>query len=536
MARKLRRLAGLLMGCALSFALQGAAVAQAGTRTVPTEFPTIAEAVAASLDGDTIRIEPGTYAEHLTLANRTLTFEGAGGPDVTILDGGGSGTIFTINGGTYVMRGLTLAHGNSGGTWGGAINIDSNNGPGGNLSLEDCTIRDSQGTYGGGIALFARYAPISVTARNCLFLNNRSDYGGGGAVYAGWLSNFSCESCRFEWNSAAYVGGAIYGSFGFATVTDSALVGNSAAGSGGAVIASGWGSVYLERCVLSGNGAGGSGGAGHATGGMYGPAVIARNSLLFGNAAAAGGALSVESGGRIEAVFSTIADNTAATGGGIYAAEGVLAVVRDSIIYRNSSLSVLPAGTVSFSDVEGGFEGPGNIDLDPLFTNPAAGDYTLALHSPCVDAADPADQGLDLAGTARPLGPAPDMGAYERILDGDGDGFPSYDDCNDGDASIFPGAAEIPFDGVDQDCNGLDLTIRIRQATWSKSRKELAVEATSRYQAQALLQLSSHGVAMRWNARNQIWAVKVTDVRSLPQQVTVSGAEGGVSGPVSEVR
>jgi hypothetical protein len=42
-------------------------------------------------------------------------------------------------------------------------------------------------------------------------------------------------------------------------------------------------------------------------------------------------------------------------------------------------------------------------------------------------------------------------------LDSDGDGHGSLIDCDDGDPAIYPGAAELCDDGIDQDCSGADL-------------------------------------------------------------------------------
>ncbi|MDP2307183.1 MAG: putative metal-binding motif-containing protein [Pseudomonadota bacterium] len=49
-----------------------------------------------------------------------------------------------------------------------------------------------------------------------------------------------------------------------------------------------------------------------------------------------------------------------------------------------------------------------------------------------------------------------DPGKIGPDLDRDDDGIVAASDCDDADPSVFPGAAEVPEDGIDQDCDGWD--------------------------------------------------------------------------------
>jgi hypothetical protein len=97
---------------------------------------------------------------------------------------------------------------------------------------------------------------------------------------------------------------------------------------------------------------------------------------------------------RAVIVGCTIADNWG--GGyatGIYANEEAIVTVRDSIVWGNFADEIYAFnGSVAHCDVEGGFPGTNNIDLDPLFVSGPGGDYHLsqiaagqAVTSPCVD-------------------------------------------------------------------------------------------------------------------------------------------------------
>ena len=39
-------------------------------------------------------------------------------------------------------------------------------------------------------------------------------------------------------------------------------------------------------------------------------------------------------------------------------------------------------------------------------------------------------------------------------VDNDEDGYISCEDCNDEDAEVYPGAFDLPGDGIDADCDG----------------------------------------------------------------------------------
>ncbi len=77
-------------------------------------------------------------------------------------------------------------------------------------------------------------------------------------------------------------------------------------------------------------------------------------------------------------------------------------LVPDQIYIRGSN-----DVNLTYTNIEEGFSGTGNIDLDPLFVNPSIDDFHLQPTSPCIDAGDPADQ-VPPGGGSRI-----DMGAYE---------------------------------------------------------------------------------------------------------------------------
>jgi hypothetical protein len=87
--------------------------------------------------------------------------------------------------------------------------------------------------------------------------------------------------------------------------------------------------------------------------------------------------------------------------------------IANSIFWGNGTDGANLAGnnlSVSYSDVQGSFEGAVNIDAIPLFSG--GGNYHLGVGSPCIDSGTSVGApAADIEGTPRDA--APDMGAYE---------------------------------------------------------------------------------------------------------------------------
>ena len=127
----------------------------------------------------------------------------------------------------------------------------------------------------------------------------------------------------------------------------------------------------------------------------------------------------------IKILNSTITANSCSdtAGGGISLLDSNLEM-KNCVLWGNLPEEIYQSNSsasIKYSDIEGGYTGIGNISLDPLFAEPAIGNYRLLPNSPCIDAGDPyyipEPDETDLDGNTRIIDGRIDMGAYESAYE-----------------------------------------------------------------------------------------------------------------------
>jgi len=310
-----------------------------------------------------------------------------------------------------------------------------------------------------------------ITIRNSLFENNEAPTGsqGGGGIELVSGSNAVIEYNTIRNNYSTGEGGGIYcsasspvirgniimgnlaGYYGDAAgggiacldgsnpqITGNRIINNSANPSGSFTVRHGYGGgVYISNStgavissnIITGNLVDTEPQTTSDGGGIYlHNADVTISNNVIGNNMAQG-----NDGGGIyiyasypNLINNTIANNMAGDfGGGIYTEFSNPEIV-NSILYFNqdsAGTQIFDAGSnvsVSYSDVQGGWPGDGNIDVVPFFRNPFDGDYRLQdslycgddYYSACIDAGSP-DYADSLVDCSFGLGTdVADMGAY----------------------------------------------------------------------------------------------------------------------------
>jgi parallel beta-helix repeat protein/predicted outer membrane repeat protein len=361
-------------------------VAAAGTINVPGDSTTIQAGINGASDGDTVLVADGTYTgtgnRDIDFLGKAIVVKSQNGPASTVIDCQGDSVNYhrgfyfqNSEDSTSVLMGFTITNGwysmNGGGIYcyyssptivdniitGNTANVD-----GGGISClwaspiilnNTITYNTARNYYGGGI--LCRYYSSPVILGNTI-TDNSAECGGGIGVWS-YYSSPVIESNTISNNTAIY-GGGIWSSDGSPTIEGNVITGNTASTYGGGIYATNY-SYLSVNC-------------------------------------------------------NTIADNTTSDGGGIYLVGYSSAIVNSCIVWGDTvtagneiSLDYTCSIGVSYSDIDGGWSGYGNIDQDPMFVNPSSGNYDISAGSPCIDGGDPI-YNVPRGGACRI-----DMGAYE---------------------------------------------------------------------------------------------------------------------------
>lgn len=171
---------------------------------------------------------------------------------------------------------------------------------------------------------------VNLTIMNCHIHSNTADFGGAFYLYE---SNPKIVNCTIHNNMAQQGGGGIACFEGNPEITNSILYSNEAGGEGGAI---------------------------------------------FGDDA------------YIKLTNTTITQNIASVNGGAVYLDNSSTQIKNCILWNDSpdeyQADLNSTVNISYSDVQGGVTGTGNLNSDPAFVDTLNGNFHLSSSSPCIDA------------------------------------------------------------------------------------------------------------------------------------------------------
>jgi len=354
---------------------------------VPLQYPTIQAGIDAASDGFTIFVENGIYQENILIDSKDIVLQSINNAENCIIDGGSNDSVIRIeNSENTEITGFTIQNGTAS-YGGGGILIN------GSPLIHDCIIQNNSATRGGGI--FITGSPV---IRNNVIQNNTVTVAGGGIVSYGGSATIQ-NNIIIENVSDQYGGGIHIEDSGDVLIRDNFIQNNSAVSRGGGACfyAEGFGGRFI-------------------------------NNLAVNNTSDLASAIFF-SFGNYTLINNTIANNSINAQGLVFD-DYSQAVLINNIIWNNADQEIFIGQDaeveVKYCDVQGGWEGEGNIDVIPHFMGQSYGDYSITGFSHCVGAGieeieingtmyyAPEE---DIIGAPRPtpFGSNPDIGAYENF-------------------------------------------------------------------------------------------------------------------------
>ncbi|MFH1743287.1 MAG: hypothetical protein ABIH23_30140 [bacterium] len=278
---------------------------------------------------------------------------------------------------------------------------------------------------GGGV-----YCSASATFTNNTILLNSVSYGGGGGVCCFYAPAMFTNN-TISYNSVSFgPGGGVWCSAAPATFTNNRISNNSASSSGGGVCC--YAPATFTNNTISNNSVGDYGG------GVYCSAATFTNCVLLSNNPSAlylsenstvlhctlrGNARGIHVASGV-AVANTVISGCA-EGAALYADSSGIGDLRiiNNCLFNNAGLYQVE-GTNPITDLRvmevlvDGVEG--NLVADPLFSDPANGDFHLLAGSPCIGAGVATIEGIemptgDMDGNPLPGPHGYDLGAYQSV-------------------------------------------------------------------------------------------------------------------------